>query len=481
MNQPKAASMINPKSKIQNLKSRGPVRRRRGVTIIEVLFAILVATVGVFSVIVIFPFASAQAKRARLNDMFANAGRGAFHDFDTRGMRIPDQLMAYDPGSPPNVTAGFYSLNELTQLNQPDFAWATVTPRNFQKNEAICIDPRFIGAWFTANAGLPAWCRTFPYQEPFADANNDGLCQPGETYTDLNNNGVHDPFQNSSTISTNASGLPGSQFDTSLMRRVTLRASRAGPGMSFAQANAVFTIEDDIAYKRDDKDKSKPPTQDLIPLTPAYATSNPSNEFLKRDSERNISWIATLVPQLNVSGVQSDEYTLSVVMIYERSNGDIIINPVYPFLPSQTPSAGGLAGDKLNERTVTGYCLGGGVSGGEFLLVSSDADQLKVRPNQWIMVSGVLPSPNSTIGRFQWYRVTECDPAPTLNTQTNVYELNVTLMGQDWNLSVSAPAPPAYIYSGLTAQGINTVRVTIVQGAFAVYEKTIRMEADSSF
>jgi hypothetical protein len=470
--------MTNPKSQIPNPKSlhRPP---RPGVTIVEVLFAIMVATIGIFSVIVIFPFASAQAKRARLNDMFAAAGRSAFHDFDTHGMRIPDQLITWDPNP---ASLGFQSLNELTQLNQPDFVWATVTPINFQKNEAMCIDPRFIGAWFTASAGLPAWCRTFPYQEPFSDANNDGICQSGETYTDLNNNGVHDPYQNSATFAGNIPSAPTSrQFDMSLMRRVTLRSSRTGGPMTFAQANAVFTIEDDIAYKRDDKDKSKPPTQDLIPLVPAYATSNPANEYLKRDSERNISWIATLVPQLNVSGVQSDEYTLSVVMIYERSNGDIIINPVFPFLPSQTPSAGGLAGDKFNERTVTGYCIGGGVTGGEFLLVSSDAEQLKVRPNQWIMVSGVLPAPNSTIGRFQWYRVTECDPAPTLNQSTSMYELNATLMGQDWNLSVSAPAPPSYIYSTLTAQGINTVRVTIVQGAFAVYEKTIRMEADSSF
>src|SRR3954454_20687500 len=103
---------MNPKSKIQNLKSCRGRRPRRAVTIIEVLFAILVATVGVFSVIAIFPFASSQAKRARLNDMFAVAGRSAFHDFDARGMRIPDHLMAYDPGTPPNVSAGFHTLNE---------------------------------------------------------------------------------------------------------------------------------------------------------------------------------------------------------------------------------------------------------------------------------------------------------------------------------------------------------------------------------
>ena len=96
--------------------------------------------------------------------------------------------------------------------------------------------------------------------------------------------------------------------------------------MTFAQANTIFRIDDDIAYQRDDKDKSKPPTQD------ALIVPNPggTGEWLKRDSERKISWVATLVPELNVSGVQSDQYVLSVVMINERTDGDIVINPKAP-------------------------------------------------------------------------------------------------------------------------------------------------------
>jgi len=136
---------------------------------------------------------------------------------------------------------------------------------------------------------------------------------------------------------------------------------------------------------------------------------------------------------------------------------------------------GGSCDAKINERVVTGYCLTDGTTGGEFRLISSDPEQLKLRANSWVMVSGVLQG-YSTTGRFQWYRITECDPEPTLNSATGYYELYATLMGQDWNLSISAPAPPQYAIAGLIP-----VRVTIVQGAFAVYEKTIRMEADSSY
>src|SRR5262245_8869592 len=119
--------MLNPKSKIQNRNSH---RGRGGVTIVEVLFAILVATVGIFSVVAIFPFASSQARRARINDMLANAGRGAFHDFDARGMRRADERwLACNPQT------GF--IVPLGTLKSAGF---------FKQPESVCIDPRMMAA-----------------------------------------------------------------------------------------------------------------------------------------------------------------------------------------------------------------------------------------------------------------------------------------------------------------------------------------------
>ena len=63
--------------------------RRPGVSILEVMFAILVTVVGLFGAVAVFPAASAMARRGRVNDAAAAAGRSAVRDFDVRGMRRP--------------------------------------------------------------------------------------------------------------------------------------------------------------------------------------------------------------------------------------------------------------------------------------------------------------------------------------------------------------------------------------------------------
>jgi hypothetical protein len=430
-------------------------RRRRAVTIVEVLFAILVATVGIFSVIVIFPFASSQARRARVNDMLANAGRSAFHNFDTRGLRRPDRWVAWDQRA--GASGAFVPIN-LDRRRPP------ILPTNAQFAESFCIDPRMIAAHTTvvtpgniqrlmpavsATGGLGGQCvQTFPYTEPFTDANRDSMWNTGENFQDLNGNGVHDPPQWMSTL--------GPFFDSSLMRRITLRTA-AGSNfcMTLAQANAIFMIDDDIAYQRNAGDKSLPANQDAL-LVSGGAPS--PNRWLKRDSERKISWLATLVPRFDASLILDptiviDEYVLSVVMLYE-----------------QPADLGTL--DMYKERVVDGQFEGTGATGGEIVLTSTSPEQLKLRANNWVMVSGTYQmTPAVFITRFQWYRVTECDAEPEFNG--TAYVLNATLMGQDWN---TAYANPPTTLGGLVGQ----VRVTIVEGAFAVYEKSIRLESGSS-
>jgi type II secretory pathway pseudopilin PulG len=459
--------------------SASSLRRRRGVTIIEVLFAIMITSVGLLGAIALFPVASTQARRARLNDMVGNAGRSAFHDFDTRGMRRPDRWLAWD------------------QINSQFVSALSVS--NLQAAESYCIDPRMIAAHTTTTAvngspkqfmtgrscpsvdypsGLPGGqcVQTFPYLEPFVDQNQNSIWQSGEATTaDLNNNGIHDPVQygpflaNAANTGPPPNGPPFA-FDSSLMRRITLRAATGSSfAMTLPQANAIFEIDDDISYFRPDgspdsnghpTDKSDPARQNATFLSTGYA-----NSWGRRQADGKITWIATIVPEFDVSGVAEDQYTLSIVMIYDRPNrlDDLITNPNL-------------------ERVVNGVWQGGsGATGGEIYLTSTSSDQLKIRPNDWIMVSGsydYLHTNNGNgpyITRFQWYRVAECDPEPTANSTlfggSGGYELYATLMGQDWNLNFTNPP----------SSSAANVRVTIVEGAFAVYEKSIRLEYGSSF
>ena len=424
-------------------------------TIVEVLFAILITTVGLFGAIAIFPFASAQARRARLYDMMAAAGRSSFHDFDARGMRRPDMWLAWDNHPNPAIT-GF----------QP-----ALTVSNRQNLESYCIDPRMIAAHTGNPATSPERVQYFPFPEPFADADRNGFQIPGDAITDLNNDGTHDPPQFGPPIPVNANGR---SFDTSLMRRITLRAS-ANPSlasynspMPLAQANAIFQIDDDLSYERPDDDKSLPASQSAVGLDPTLPVG-PTNTWGRRQADGKISWLATLVPKFDISGLASDEYVLSIVMIHER--------------PADLDRL-----DHLRERVVFGQwqippiTAGSGatpgVTGGEIRLEvgpsSESQEQLKLRPGDWVMVSGTYAVAGQFVTRFQWYRVGDCDNEPTVLPNGN-HELYATLMGQDWNMNfVSPPSPP---FAALVGQ----VRVTIVQGAFAVYEKTVRLDYGSTF
>jgi hypothetical protein len=439
-------------------------RRRPGVSIIEVLFAIMVTTVGLFGAIALFPVASAQAKRARLNDMLAVAGRSAFHDFDARGMRRPDRWLAWDPFAN-SGNGGFVS---------------TLGTSNLQTAEAFCIDPRMIAAHTSVtnkiggNTVTPyfpylhaqqtptsqpggACVQYFPYQEPFVDNGTCVFDPADKIVSDLNNNGVHDPVPYVTSGQMLNNNSPQRSFDSTFMRRISLWSGVTDSfgnklPMTLPQANAIFTIDDDLSYQRPTGDKSKPAGQNpfILPFGPTDLAGIP-NAWGKRQNDGKISWIATLVPQFDQSGAASDQYVLSVVMIYERNNDLDIL-------------------DNKRERAMFGtWQSSTAATGGEIYLTANDPDQLKLRPNDWVMVSGSynVPNLNKIVTRFQWYRVAECDAEPAQTSSG--YELYATLMGQDWNTSFSAPL------------AASTVRVTIVEGAFAVYEKTVRLEYGSTF
>jgi hypothetical protein len=444
--------MNNPTWNLK-LGTWNPRRRSRpAVTIIEVLFAILVTSVGLLGAIALFPVASAQARRARLNDMLGLAGRSAFNDFDTRGMRRPDRWLAWDA----NVPGGGAFVPALSVSN-------------LQTAESFCIDPRMIASHTTT---IPATGRqmmtgqsasgsaggyavqTFPYLEPYGDTTPDTMWNSGESFADLNGDNIHDPVQYSATLSRFTNGS-GRIFDSSLMRRITLRsASGSAFGMRLPQADSIFRVEDDISYTRPENGGPNGATRaDAATQNATFLPTGASNSWGRRASDGKISWIATIVPIFDVSGVPSDEYTLSVVMLYDR--------------PTRLDAL-----DATMERVVNGTFQSTGETGGEIRLTSTSAEQLKLKSNDWVMVSGTYDVSNAGTGpwvtRFQWYRITECDLEP--EAITGGFERYATLMGQDWNMN----------FRDLNG-GAGSVRVTIVQGAFAVYEKTIRLDYGSTF
>lgn len=112
---------------------------RRGVSLLEVVFAILVVSIGLLAALTVFPVASAIAKKGQNADVVAVHGKSAIHDFDTRGMRSPLNWMSW------NQVAGAY------QPYAPVFG------------EPYCLDPRGIGANITSPPAVQLTNSVFPY------------------------------------------------------------------------------------------------------------------------------------------------------------------------------------------------------------------------------------------------------------------------------------------------------------------------------
>jgi len=115
------------------------------VSILEVLFAIAVTTIGLLGAIAVFPVASAQARKGRISDAMAVAGMSAAHDFDVRGMRKAANWVAFDSGG--------NAISPYTQQQNNIATW-------FNGNQTFCLDPRYLAAnasqrdkarWFPAN------------------------------------------------------------------------------------------------------------------------------------------------------------------------------------------------------------------------------------------------------------------------------------------------------------------------------------------
>lgn len=249
------------------------------------------------------------------------------------------------------------------------------------------------------------------------------------------------------------------------MPRITLTPSPTMPvtaAMTRLQADRLFLSDDSLVFDLPE-DRTLGPVQNF--------NLSASNLPLRRNATGTLSWMATIVPRLDrvryvdASGVlltdeYTDEYTLSVVVFSRRIIDATLTNE-----------------DRASERVVmvnAFYCGQPAVGGGDMQLVSrrNSADDLLLRAGDWVMLSGwklvdvrsIVSGSTVSTSRVQvhkWYRVVNAGDAP-LNNGT-AWTRDVTLIGPDWD------------WQGLDS---NT-QVTIVRGAVAVFEKTIRLETSS--
>ncbi len=180
------------------------------------------------------------------------------------------------------------------------------------------------------------------------------------------------------------------------MTRMTLRsapyANSVTPAeyyqMSVTQADAIFRSQDDLVLN---------PLSGDYPASQEFAlTPLPAPQILtRRQSNGDYSWLATVAP---IPG-DTRACLMSIVVFYKRNF----------ILPSGVPPQNTAPPERMvNCLPATGNS---GIGGGDIILSCPSTfspDYIKVRPNQWILLSQTPTAP----GFWRWYRVTATsDPA----------------------------------------------------------------------
>jgi hypothetical protein len=322
-------------------------KQARGVSILEVLFAILICAIGLMGAIAVFPAAMSQARRGQQADDTAIAGLKCLHDFDALGMRQPSHWLYFE-ASPPSGGAQYFPVTSPYLVGPPP------QYRCFPNGRyAYCIDPRFIAAQAFATNPQKTDANYFPY------------------------------------------GATGSaMLRVTLQNNLPVGHTNRAP-MSSLIADLHFGIPDDIAY---DRFRDGVVVRDNTLQAASKFVVDSSNNALKREDEGHMSWMATLAPKLErlASGATfEDRYILSTVVFYDRPN-ELLADGTYP------------ASEWVVDITLDGGGINGGEV---TLSSTNSLDEVNVRNGQWIMLMAqtLEASTGHIMPMCRWYRVVDSD------------------------------------------------------------------------
>jgi type II secretory pathway pseudopilin PulG len=414
-------------------------RRRAGISLIEVMFAIGVVAIGLLGVIAVLPLALSQIGRGQVADTASRVAMSSVEEFHTRGMTRPDFWLAWNPAA-----------NQWLQQQQFQTGFGNtpglVLSQSLYK-QAFCIDPQFVAANCFVTTGNNR-AHTFPYPNAPPQPNANTHTDPRMMRISLR-----------------------SIVDTTTPFNAQRRSA------AVAAAENVFVSHDDLVLDIP-ADDSLPPEQLFSSLagTPAFRS--------RRDFEGLFSWMATITPKIDGAGFQKDLYNVSVLVFHHRDPRfamfqDDNANNVQDAgeLPTDNEAVVEVGTATANPAYSNGF-PGGGYRGGDVLLSmpsSMSPEVLSLKDGDWLMLKGWFRSSTSApmssdVPLFRWYRVVNADTAPELVNNGATYILNVTLDGPDWpstnmvNVAIGSPT-----------------KAVIVRNVVAVYDRTIRLERTTLF
>lgn len=108
-------------------------RQRRGISLLEVIISIGVASVGLLGVLALIPLGGAQARQGQIHERAGNIGVAALGEVRTRDLLNPNQLLAYD-----TVNSQYMLTGNILQRSS---------------RESFCLDPQ---GFSTTNSAFPS-------------------------------------------------------------------------------------------------------------------------------------------------------------------------------------------------------------------------------------------------------------------------------------------------------------------------------------
>lgn len=466
-----------------------PVNSRCGISVIEVLFAMGVAVIGLLGIASLIPLSGKNAADSLQMSEAAALSNDWYSEFTARGLHVSGNwIMFRDFGA----TTGSLNFDKQLGASLPARG-CTPAPATMLRElgrESICLDPYFFAqvavqnpATGTLNAAQSNWYRpaVFPYYQ--------------DTYNPL----VDSAYLRSATSSLAWDAQPR-------MVRVTVPGSGgAMMPLSIRSLEQKFLSTDDLAITLDvpalgidDKDETIPPMR-VGQSNSRFASTN------------HYSWFATMSPAEPIPALSTDVtnfYTVSLAVVHNRELA------VYdPAISAQRTGATDLPrvdekpqGERLMwVEPLSGDFIGG--NGGRVRLIGNDGTDDDIKSGDWVMLGRTYAATVSTAPPgirpftvFRWYRIISVEqraaatllppplgpPAPLPLQLGNLTQVTQTAVTQDAFGNTAASIPnqvwgrevvlegPDWVFGGtVTGTTATPTTATLVKGVKTVIERVI--------